>query len=301
MEKIQVSQDFLFEYLTEHNITLTRLTEMMGVSSGIVIDCFHHNLNRLGKPQSFSPANIVRLNAALENIAGQIRGCVIEFGSEKTITTRLGRTYDPGAVPAVKALSKFFNLNAMCLRVLGWKKGKKESVLCTPNSKVYGFITADNIMRINTELLQVSSTLGSMEVKAPLVSTKDDCDNSLFSSNKNPKENKKRGHPRKTIENNFKSPEYEWDNTLLSLPERSRIFRNRFPNGLLLFRVNGGYTAEGEDADFVHSVCQDIEPYIDVTTGLKTAFMDDDTMVDNLASFVSEGRRVLFTDMYPNK
>ena len=177
VEKTQVTQDILFEFLTGHSINMSRLSELMGVSNGIVMGCFHHDLNRLGKPLSFSVANVERLNAALPVLAEQIRGCMVQFGSEQMYTTRLGRTYDPGTLPAIKSLSKYFSFNSFAQRVLGWKKGKREAVLCKPSSAGYGRVGTDDVKRINAELLLVSSTLAGMEVEMPDSS----CSSSSFS------------------------------------------------------------------------------------------------------------------------
>ena len=34
MDKAKVTQDFLLEYLTQHNVNLNRLNELMGISNG---------------------------------------------------------------------------------------------------------------------------------------------------------------------------------------------------------------------------------------------------------------------------
>ena len=166
MDKLNVSQDFLYEYLTGHNVNLNRLNELMGVSNGILMGCFHRNPDRFGNPLKFSAKNIEKLNAALEELAGMMRASVIAFGSDQTFTNNRGTTYDPGTLPKVKGLSRLFKMNPFCERVLGWKLAKKENVLCTPSSKVYGNISSDDVNLINTELLAVACVISSYQVVA---------------------------------------------------------------------------------------------------------------------------------------
>ena len=163
--KIQVSQDTLRNYLKEHNITFSILAERMGVSVGIVSGCFNHKPNRLGKPLKFSAVNLERLNAALPQIADELKGCILTFGSDQTYSNPRGVDYDPALIEHIKrGISKYFKLNTFCERVLGWKVGKKESVLCQPASKAYGHITKEDVDRLNAELLSVAGVLSSYEV-----------------------------------------------------------------------------------------------------------------------------------------
>lgn len=167
IQKAKVTQDFLYEYLTGHSVNLNRLNELMGVSNGILMGCFRHNPNRLGKPMSFSQKNIVRLNAALDTLAAQIKQCIITFGSDQTRTNNRGTTYDPAAAAAiVERLSPYFKLTTFTNRVLGWNAKKKDTVLSNPSSKVYGNITSDDVARINAELLAIAGMLGGIEVVA---------------------------------------------------------------------------------------------------------------------------------------
>lgn len=167
VQKAMVSQDFLYEYLTQHNVNLSRLNELMGVSNGILMGCFRHNPDRTGKPLRFSAKSVEKLNAALVALAGQMRGCVITFGSAETFTNYRGTTYDPGTLQAVKSLQRWFKLNPFCERVLGWSLSKKEYILCTPSSKAYGKISQEDVSRINAEVLAVAGMLGGIEVEMP--------------------------------------------------------------------------------------------------------------------------------------
>lgn len=136
----------------------------MGVSNAIVTMSFKHSLNRHGKPMKFSESNLQKLNDALSVFSQQINECRIIFGSNEMFTNRLGRTYDPGVLLQIRSLSKMFNVKGLFARVLGWNRGKYDLVLCSPSSKVYGFITADDVMRINAELLAISGTLAGIKV-----------------------------------------------------------------------------------------------------------------------------------------
>ena len=162
--KASVTQDFLYDYIVSHNLNVKTLAEFAGISPSMMYDCFRHTKDTYGRPRNFPVNSLAKLNAALPIMADCIKQSVITFGSEQTFVNRVGRTYDPGCMPAMKALSKYFNLNGLCLRVLGWSKGKKESVLCSPSSHVFGFITSSDVEHINTELLAVFGMLSGIKV-----------------------------------------------------------------------------------------------------------------------------------------
>ena len=54
MDKVKVSQDILYGFLKEHNVTKVVIAQRMGVSESIVGGCFRHALNRHGKPLRIS-------------------------------------------------------------------------------------------------------------------------------------------------------------------------------------------------------------------------------------------------------
>ena len=267
-------------------MTTVMISKKMGVSETIVGGCFRHALNRHGKPLIFSQANIVRLNAAIQQIAVELRQSVITFGSDETFTNSRGKTYDPGTVPTIRRLGEFFNLTALTYRLLGWKNNRKNMVLGSKSSPVHGNVTKEDVDRINAELLSVAGVLSSYEVVA---------DESPAQTAETKTDKKQTG---KRIE--VASSAYPWDDTTLSLSERSRLFRKQFPGGVLLFCVNGGYTAEGDDARLVQEIDNTIVPYTDVETGLVTAWMDDEQMSNILPRIIVQDKRVMFTDMYAN-
>lgn len=166
MDKIKVSQDFLYKYLQEHDISKVIISKKMGVSESIVGGSFRHALNRHGKPLKFSAANIVRLNNALMQISEELRNSVIPFGSDKMFTNQRGTVYDPGALDAIHNISNYFNMRSFMQRLLGWNKSKRDVVLSNRSSAVYGNITQDDVNRINAELLSIAGVLSSYEVVA---------------------------------------------------------------------------------------------------------------------------------------
>ena len=298
MEKIKVSQDFLYNYLIEHNFTISTLGEMMGVSDSAVSACFLHTPTRHGKPQKFSASNIKRLNKALPMIANELRGCLLTFGSDQTYTNLHGTTYDPALVDQIKnGMNKYFKLRGLLNRLLGWNVTKCRTTLSIIKSPVYGNITREDADRINTELLSVAGVLSSYEVvtdESPSQTTPKNEQNitrTLIPAGKG------KGR-RKCMEKSFESPSYPWDDTTLPLQERSRLFRDQFSGGILLFRVNGGYTAEGDGARLVHEIESNIKPYTNLETGLVTAFIDGDSITHILPRMIMDGKRVMFTDMY---
>lgn len=256
MEKSKVTQDELYKYLTEHNFVISLLGKMMGVSVGILMGCFHHDLNRHGKPLKFSSGNIGKLNAVLPQIADELRQHLLTFGSDQAYTNLRGATYDPALIEPINALSKYFNVTAMLMRLLGWKKGKKSAVFCQPSSKGYGSISKADMTTINAELLSVAGVLSSYEVVAS------ECPD------------KQVDRPIKTKQETSSQELNEWDDTTIDLWERYASFHRLFPDGLIAFSVNDGFTVCEDDARLLARVDTTLQPYTDPATGHVTLYMD---------------------------
>ena len=286
-KKVQISQDVLYQYLTEHGIKLVRIAELIGISEASVNSCFKHHKDAYGNPRSFTRYNIRKLNGAIEQIATELRGYMLTFGSDQTFTNQRGKTYDPALIEPMKKIGNLLNLTALVIRVLGWNQNKKENTLVSPSSKNYGCITREDADRINAELLAVAGVLSSYEVVADENPTQ------------SPAPTVTKGKEvRKGMEQSFESPQYPWDDTALPLQERSRLWREQNPGGVLMFRVNGGYTVEGDDARLVQEIDSTISPYTNVETGLVTAWMDDEKMSVILPRIIAQDRRVNITNMY---
>lgn len=163
--KVQVSADTLYQYLTEHGVTITRLAELTGLSDATFNVCFKHSIGSNGIPRVFTPKAIEKINIALEQIADELRHCLLTFGSYQAFTNQRGKTYDPALVEPIKNnVGKYFSLNVLCENVLGWNKAKKHNILETNTGKAFGCITADDVNRINAELLSVAGVLSSYEL-----------------------------------------------------------------------------------------------------------------------------------------
>lgn len=167
MEKVKVTQDFLYAYLTEHNLNLVTLAKFMGVTHPMVYSCFRHNKDAKGNPRNFTDEGRQKLNDALPVLAKEIKDSILTFGSEQTFTNRRHRTYDRGQIPAFQRLSKYFGMKAMTGRVLGWTFAKMQAVLYIPSAKIYGYISAEDVAKMNVELLAVAGFLNGIEVSPP--------------------------------------------------------------------------------------------------------------------------------------
>ena len=164
MEKIKVSQDALYSYLTEHDVKLSRLAELMGKTLPVVSSCFLHHKDMQGRPRYFTRQNVEVINQVLPQIAAELRSLLLTFGSDQVRTNSRGRTYDPALIEPLKAIGQYMNLTALVERVLGWNKHKKEAILVTPSNKTYGNISEADVLAINNELLSVAGVLSSYEV-----------------------------------------------------------------------------------------------------------------------------------------
>ena len=176
MDKIKVTQDTLYQYLTEHTMTISLLAVKMQVSEGILYGCFRHSPNRYGQPLKFSATNLKKLNAAIGEIADELRGSLLTFGSPQAFTNQRGATYDPALVEPIKnGITRYFKLKGLTERVLGWNKAKCEGTISTKSSPMYGRISKADMDRLNAELLSVAAVLGSYEIVPEEESTNVNC------------------------------------------------------------------------------------------------------------------------------
>lgn len=164
MEKVQVTQEHLYDYILAHGVKLSRLAELMDKTPSAVISCFLHHKNMQGTPRYFNAKAAEQLNNALPVVAQELRGLVLRFGTDQKFTNKHGRTYDPGLLEPLKQIGQYMNLTAMLERVLGWNEEKKKATCTRKTSKVYGNISESDAIAINTELLSVAAVLDSYEV-----------------------------------------------------------------------------------------------------------------------------------------
>lgn len=289
-QKVKVSSDTLYQYLKEHNFIISLLGKRMGVSNGIVCNSFQHVLNRLGKPMNFSAANLERLNMVLPQIADELRAATITFGSDQTFANSWGRIYDPGTLQAFHHIGQYFKMEGFVERVLGWNKVKRYNVLSVKSSRVYGNIAQDDVNRINMELLSVAGVLSSYEV----VPDETDTENPDRQDNKPVKTKKVRTR----MEDAFAAAPHPWDNTALPLLDRYELFHREYPEGVLFFRVNSGYTVAQDDSRRLCELCSSLAPYTHSSDGLTTTYMDSDLFASVMPHCVGIGYRIAVTDMY---
>jgi hypothetical protein len=164
MNKIQVTQDTLYEYLTAHDVKMIRLSELLDCSNDTLTACFQHRKDKHGNPRTLSPYYIAKINDVLPRLAEEIEARLLKFGSERMYTNTHGRTYDPGMIEPMKELGKYLNITSLTRRLLGWSQNKKSSVLCRPNAINYGSITEQDVVVINTEALAVAAVLSSYKL-----------------------------------------------------------------------------------------------------------------------------------------
>ena len=164
MEKIQVTQDALYEYLLAHDVKMSRLAEMIGVVPEVVLSCFKHHCDWHGRPRKFNAKHIASINEALPRLADELKGCLLMFGSDRTYTNRFESTYDPALVEPLKGLGHYLNLTGLLTRVLGWSASKKNAVISRPNGRMYGCISQDDVTAINTEILSIAGVLANYEI-----------------------------------------------------------------------------------------------------------------------------------------
>lgn len=105
-QKVKVTQDIVYQYLTEHGVKLVRIAELMKLSEASVNVCFNHFPGTNGQPREFTRSSLRKLNEALNQMANMLRGCLLTFGSEQMFTNQRGKTYDPALVEPMKKIGE---------------------------------------------------------------------------------------------------------------------------------------------------------------------------------------------------
>lgn len=289
--KKQVTQDELYDYLTAHGVKVTRLAKLMGVTAGMVIGCFNHNIDKYGKRRNFTANGLPKLNEALAQMAYELAQFQLPFGSDQTYTNQRGNTYDPALVPIIKNdVGCYFKLNVVCENVLGWNLFRKKSVFSTPSSKIYGCISKDDVDRINAEIRAVADTLAGWEVVA--------ADGGMDKDEERTADGGGMVKGQGSRVNNKEMGQNAWNDTSLGLQERWRLFREQYPNGILLFRVLDGYAVAQDDTEIVGEIDAELKPYTDPSTGLNTTFIPAAKLDTLLPRLIRENHRVCIADMY---
>lgn len=291
MGKAKMTQDELYQYLLEHNIIISRLGELVGLSDTAMSNAFKHHIVN-GKRHYFPAKKVVLINTALPVMAREIASRILVFNPANNISTVSSRCYDPECLPQLRKVGEYFSLIKFTARVLGWSLPKKDSVFSTANRN-YGHISSLDAELINAELLAVAGTLGNIE----LLETPDGQLPTPVEAKEKPRSNNKKC-TRTRMEQSFESTLQPWEDTSLDLLERYRLFHEHWPDGILFFRVNEGYTVAQQDSDHLCYLDSSLQPYTDPATGLTTTWIDDDKFTRLMPHCVGTGRRVGVTDMY---
>lgn len=300
-KKMQMSQDDLYQYLTDHDVKLSRLAELMGKSLPVLNSAFRHHKNNAGYERNFSVENITRLNHSLPLLADELRQCVMTFGSDKSFTNKHGSTYDPALLEPIKQLGRYLNLVTLTERILGWNKTRKRNVLADSHSKVYGCISQSDMMTLNSELLAIAGVLEGTEV-IPDDDAYDPEQPRTINPDKgaiNP--DKQNGKPIKAKKEKGTHAQVAnpWDDTALDPWDRYVAFHRLFPAGLIAFAVNDGYTVCEDDARLLARVDTTLQPYTDPATGHITLYMNAAKWQQMRRAWDDGDEMVAETPMYP--
>lgn len=162
-KKMQVTQDDLLKILDGYHFKRVRLAEKIGLSEASLNVCFNHKPGRADRLRSFTPDAVERINAALPQIADEIRDCVLTFNKDKESR---GKAYDTSLRLQInKKIGRYLNITLMVEEVLGWTKKRKEALLGS-SSKISGNITEADAQAINRHLLSIYGNLSTLELVA---------------------------------------------------------------------------------------------------------------------------------------
>ena len=169
MEKKQITQDELRDFIKAHNLKRARIADVAGLSDGSCASCLNHQIINGGVPRSFTAQTVARINEELPKMAEAIASCVMKWGTDPKELKKVYNVekYDKALViPIKEKVAYFFNINPFLFRVVGWTLTKKHNVLETNTGKAHGNITQEEMNRINDELEFVSGWLLKRELVA---------------------------------------------------------------------------------------------------------------------------------------
>lgn len=288
-QKVRVSEDVLLKVLDGHKVKLIRLAELSGIQEAALNSGFHHHKNNNGVPRHFNQEQVAKINEALPRLAAQLRSLTLTYDAERAETNSRGAAYDKGLIEPMKRIGDLMNLTAMTERVLGWSK-KKDGVLVTQSSKLYGHITEDEADKVNAELLAVAGMLGGYELT---VWTGDS--SSSGDAADEPTEPKPTRRRRAKVADDGAKP---WADARLPLAERTRLYKAARPEGVLIYRADGGYAAAEDDARLMAQIDPTVRLDTQTASGYVTAYMTAQQWSQIMRRLLSDGKRVAFTSLY---
>lgn len=162
MEKIEVTQDELKTFFDKHCFILSAIADKMGVTDGIVGNCFSRTLNRHGKPLSFSKKNIELMNMALQQISEELSMSKLKCSDDGS--TRRFINDDPSIIESLRKISQYIKLRGMTYNVLGWGSRKCESNIKLKGPNPHVHLKKEEIELINNEILTVAGSLAKWEL-----------------------------------------------------------------------------------------------------------------------------------------
>lgn len=289
-QKMTVTEDELYEYLRKQGVKLIRLSELTGINEAAVNSCFRHHKNNNGVPRHFNQEQVTKINEALPLLAAQLRQKKMKFDRERAKTNRFGTAYDKGLIEPMKRIGEYLNLTALTERVLGWSKAKKDGVLVAPTSKYYGHISEADVRAVNTELLSVAGVLAEYELE---LWTGDSSSSSDAADE--PTEPKPTRRRRAKAADDGAKP---WADASLPLAERTRLYKAARPEGVLIYRADGGYAAAEDDARLMAQIDPTVRLDTQTASGYVTAYMTAQQWSQIMRRLLSDGKRVAFTGLY---
>lgn len=289
-KKRQITQDELRELLNGYHFKRVRLAELTGLSEATLNVCFEHKPGNTGKPRTFSIEAIERINDALPRLAEGIRDRLLTFRGDKEHPNIRGFVYDPSLVEPIKKIGDYFNLTAMLLEVLKWESKKKDAILISKSSKVYGNITEKHVSAINKHLLNIYGNLSVLELVAG-----SDSSSSATDGEGGEYIQPKPVRRRVKVSNDGPKP---WADVRLPLAERTRLYKKACPNGVLLYSATGGYAAAEDDARLVSRIDPTVRLDTQTDSGYVVAYMTTRQLTAIMRRLLSDGKQVAFTGLY---
>ena len=166
-QKEPITQDDFYKFLTDHDVIISRLAEMIGMKKPEpLMSCFKHHNDWHGRPRKLNADHIAALNEAMPRLAEELLNCRLKFDPERAETNAWGSTYDKGLVEPIKRIGNYLNITKMLERVAGWSASKKCAVLSRHEGSMAGCISKADAVAINQELITIAGVLEKYELVA---------------------------------------------------------------------------------------------------------------------------------------
>lgn len=276
-QKLYVTSEQLQKWLTEHGVKLTGLEQEVGYNKPKFSACFNKSSKSPGQKRKFTSVLTEKMNTAMHLVAEQLRGMLIDVKPEEAVVVCKNRLYYPVAVERLQPLRRYFKIKPFIRKILGWSYARIDGVFICSSNLNYGHVSLDDIMSINTAVLQIAAALDSFRL------VPDDTPSTQCKSGNKETKLKKTTTGKKTASTKADPVLEQW-----------KAVKQKYPESVVIFRQGNVYVVISDDADKVASISN---LQIEHTNGTSLCVFLSSDLDNILPRLVRENLHIVFDDL----